>query len=765
MITLALITLVSFLIYVYLGTFVFLKNPENSLNRVFFIFSVLTAWMCFADFQLRIAQTYEAAVFWQRAGVLWHLILSALLHFVLVFVRLSEHKHFKLVLIPNYAAGGLFALLDFIDGRIIDGPQKSPWGWSYGSPQQNWLGNVYLIWCAGLFILGIILCFRYYLQVKNKHAKIKARYVLIGTSIPIITGFGEVLFSRLQIVVPNLLEISFVVGSAFWAYAIWRYELFVLSPATTAKEIIQTMSDVLFVISPARTIKIVNQAAIHLFGYHRHELIDQSVNLLLDPDTYQYLEQGPIGEELRVKGYVSDAEISVNSKKGKKISISLAGTIIRDKDGQFQGIAFIGRDITKRKMEERELRRYQDHLKEIVAERTAELEKTYAQLQRVQKLEFMGTVAGGVAHDLNNILSGIVSYPELLMMKLPEDSPLINPLITIKKTGEKAATIVKDLLTLARREVLVRKIVNLNRVVREYLQSPEMLKLQTYHPGTRIVSQLAPGLNNIVGSPVHLSKTLMNLVHNGLEAMSSGGQLTVVTSNKQIDEPIAGYEQIEPGSYVCLSVRDEGVGIPADDLDRIFEPFYTKKKMGQSGTGLGMAVVWGTIKDHYGYVDVASQMGKGTTFTLYFPASTQPEEAEPVSVPAEQYMGKGETVLVVDDVEEQREIACGILESLGYVITTVPNGESAVAFVKENHVDILLLDMIMGPGIDGLETYQQILEFRPHQKAIIASGYTENERVKEARKLGVGAFITKPYSLEMIGLAIRTELDKSLVEA
>lgn len=765
MIILALITLISFFIYVYLGTFVFLKNPENDLNRVFFIFSLLTAYMCFTDFQLRTAISFESAHFWQRAGVLWHFNLPALLHFVLVFVQLLERKRLRLVLIPIYFGGCVFMLLDFLGGWIIDGPQKSPWGWSYGALHQNWIGNFYLIWCAGLVFTGVILCFHYFLKATRKGDKNKARYVLIGTSIPIIAGFGEVVFSRLEIIIPNLLEGSYLIGSAFWAYAIWRYELFVFSPATTAKEIIQTMSDVLVIISHNRTIKVINQAAIQLFGYQRQELIDQPVHILFEPREYLKLEDGPIIKELRESGYVSDVEISVISKTGRKISISLAGTLIRDKNEQFQGTAFIGRDITKRKKEERELRRYQDHLKEIVAERTAELERTYAQLQRVQKLEFMGTVAGGVAHDLNNILSGIVSYPELLMMKLPEDSPLINPLVTIKKTGEKAATIVKDLLTLARREVFVKKVVNLNQVVRDYLQSPEMLKLQSYHPRVKIVSYLATDLNNIMGSSVHLSKTLMNLMHNGLESMPDGGQLTLSTSNKQVDAQIAGYEQIEPGDYVCLSICDEGIGIPAEDLDRIFEPFYTRKKMGQSGTGLGMAVVWGAIKDHDGYVDIISRPGKGTVFTLYFPTSTRPVEAESVCIPIELYMGSGESVLVVDDVDEQREIACGILECLGYKIAAVPSGEVAVAYVKENQVDILLLDMIMGAGIDGLETYRQILEFRPYQKAIIASGYTENERVKEAQALGVGGFINKPYSLEAIGLAIRTELDKSLVEA
>jgi len=178
-----------------------------------------------------------------------------------------------------------------------------------------------------------------------------------------------------------------------------------------------------------------------------------------------------------------------------------------------------------------------------------------------------------------------------------------------------------------------------------------------------------------------------------------------------------------------------------------------------------MAVVWGTLKDHGGCVDVVSQEGRGTTFTLYFPASNQPEAQAPARVPMESYRGRGETVLVVDDVAEQREIACSILEKLGYNPCSVSSGEAAVAYLKRVKVDILLLDMIMNAGMDGLETYKQILRVCPHQKAIIASGFSENERVKEAQALGVGGFIHKPYAIEELGLAIRQELDKKRLTA
>jgi len=399
-------------------------------------------------------------------------------------------------------------------------------------------------------------------------------------------------------------------------------------------------------------------------------------------------------------------------------------------------------DITERKQTEKERAKLQ------------------AKLQRSQQMEAIGTLAGGVAHDLNNILSGIVSYPDLLLMQIPEDSPFRKHVLIMQDSGKKAAHIVQDLLTLARRGVAVKEVLNLNDIISEYLKSPEYEKMKSYHPGFEVETTLEVDLFNISGSPVHLSKTIMNLFSNAAEAMTDGGKVFISTKNSYLDRPIGGYDRIEEGEYVVLEVSDTGIGISSCDIDRIFEPFYTKKIMGRSGTGLGMAVVWGTVKDHKGYIDVQSTEGKGTTFTLYFPITRQEVDKEKALLPIENYMGKGESILVVDDIKEQREIAVTMLNTLGYAAEAVSSGEDAVEYLNEHTVNLIQLDMIMDPGIDGLETYKKILEVHPGQKAIIASGFSETDCVKEAQSLGAGQYIKKPYTLEKIGLAAKTELGK-----
>jgi len=428
----------------------------------------------------------------------------------------------------------------------------------------------------------------------------------------------------------------------------------------------------------------------------------------------------------------------------------------------------INRELEKR-VEQRtaQIRRAHEQLKrEMQAHLQLERDKRKleAQLQRARKMEAIGTLAGGVAHDLNNILSGVVSYPDLLLMDLPEDSFLRKPLLTMKRSGEKAAAIVQDLLTLARRGVAVSETIDLNRIVADYLNSPEFAKLQQYHPEARICTRISPEPVLLTGSPVHLSKCLMNLVSNAVEAMPEGGTVTICTAMRHVPAPIitnTDVANIVPGDYACLTVSDTGTGISPGDLERIFEPFYTKKTMGRSGTGLGMAVVWGTVKDHKGYIDIQTSEGQGSTFTLFFPASHAiPRVAPRTKPPLEALSGNGQTILVVDDVPEQREIASSLLEKLGYRVETAESGEAAVRYLQSHEVDLVILDMIMNPGIDGLETYRRILKIHPHQRAIIASGYSETKRIHELQRLGGGVCIRKPYTLETIGRAVKEELAK-----
>lgn len=396
----------------------------------------------------------------------------------------------------------------------------------------------------------------------------------------------------------------------------------------------------------------------------------------------------------------------------------------------------------------------------------SEKRKLEERLRQSEKMKAVGALAGGVAHDLNNVLGGLISYPDLLLLDLPDESSLKGPLTTIKRSGQKAAAIVQDLLTLARRGVSVTKTVDLNQIIREYLASPEFDRLIRHHDGIFLLRNLDADLSNIMGSSVHLSKTLMNLISNAAEAIPGGGTVTITTRNHMVDEKSESDVSLHRGEYVLLEIADTGVGIAKSDLKRIFEPFYTKKVMGRSGTGLGMTVVWGTVKDHHGHIEVKSVVGKGTRFSLFFPATERRLRKKDDDKTLELPMGRGEIILVIDDVFEQREMACGILDRLGYKVVAVSSGDEAVAYANCHGVNLLLLDMVMDPDMDGddtyHETYQRILQIHPGQKAVIVSGYSKFEYINKTRGLGPCGFLKKPYTLESMAKTVRCVLDEPL---
>jgi PAS domain S-box-containing protein len=509
------------------------------------------------------------------------------------------------------------------------------------------------------------------------------------------------------------------------------------------RELVENVNSIIFRRDPSGNILFFNEFAQIFFGYKEAEIIGRNVVGTIVPETestgrnLKWLIED-IGRN--PDSYTNNVNENMR-RNGDRVWIAWTNKPVYDDNHQIREILCIGNDITERMQIE------------------ADRQKLELRLSRAEKMESLGTLAGGVAHDLNNVLGVLVGYSELLKENIPESSPLRKFVDNIMLSGMRGAAIIQDLLTLARRGVPVSQVVNLNRVLSAFFETPEFEKLKAAHPGVTFNIHLEKSLLNITGSPVHLEKTVMNLVANAAESVSGAGQVKIQTENQYLESPIRGYDEVQKGDYVVLTVSDTGGGIPDKDIGKIFEPFYTKKVMGKSGTGLGLAVVWGTVKDHRGYINVQSEDGKGTVFTLYFPITRENliEDKKPLALDV--YQGRGESVLVVDDIKEQRELVLDMLTRLGYRVTALPSGEAALEYLKTHTADLVVLDMIMEPGMDGLETYQRILELNPRQKAVIVSGYSETDRVKTALDLGAGAYVKKPYVMEKIGMVIRKQLD------
>ncbi len=452
------------------------------------------------------------------------------------------------------------------------------------------------------------------------------------------------------------------------------------------------------------------------------------------------------------------AEVAASSDNREATTVSHLPYRIISRDGSIRWLddrTFIRRD------QEGKVTHYEGIVVDITDSVLAaeSLRESNEKLARSKKMESLGFLAGGVAHDLNNVLSGIVSYPDLLLLELSENCQCRTTVEAIKESGERAVAIVQDLLTVARGVATVKAPLSLNEVITSYVTSPECDKLKHFHPGVEIKNSLDPDLLNISGSSVHIRKLVMNLVSNASESIEGSGSVTISTYNHYVDTSLERYGDKIVGEYAVLTVSDDGSGITSEVIERIFEPFYTKKVMGRSGTGLGLAVVWNVVQDHQGYVDVTSDE-RGTRFTLYFPSTREKLSAKDLPVPLKDLRGRGENILIVDDVSSQRDITCKMLEYFGYEAVAVASGEEAIEYLAKRSIELVVLDMVMDPGINGRETYERIVKIHPAQKSIIVSGYAVTDDVKGAQKLGAGKFIRKPLTLEKLGLAVKEELEK-----
>jgi PAS domain S-box-containing protein len=484
-------------------------------------------------------------------------------------------------------------------------------------------------------------------------------------------------------------------------------------------------------------IEDANPFILDMLGHDHKEMVEKK---LWEIGAFKDIEKSQSAFlELQEKEYIRYENLPLETKDGRDISVEFVSNVYLVNHKKV--IQCNIRDITKRKRAEEALR------------------KSEQKFSRAKRMEAIGFMAAGIAHDLNNILSGIVSYPDLILMDLPKNSPLRKQIEIIKDSGNRAAAIVSDLLAVAKGVETGKEVLNINSIIKEYIRSSEHKKLVAINPHITFKFQLDSSLLNTKCSSSHIKKSLLNLASNSTEAIQDNGTIIISTTNRYLDKPLRVYENARQGEYTVLTVYDDGLGLSTEDLDRVFEPFYTKKILERSGTGLGLAIVWNTVRDHGGYIDVNSDED-GTTFELYFPITREEVAADSEQASWINYAGNGATILVVDDVELQREIAYGLLTKLNYSVKTVSSGEEAIEYLKTHSVDLIMLDMIMFPGMNGRETYERIIKINPNQKAIIASGFAETEDVQATQKLGAGKYIKKPFTLQTLAIAIREELKK-----
>ena len=389
-------------------------------------------------------------------------------------------------------------------------------------------------------------------------------------------------------------------------------------------------------------------------------------------------------------------------------------------------------------------------------EAKAEHKHLESQLRQAQKMEAIGLLAGGIAHDFNNILTAIQGYTDLALTEIQEDNPLYQDIKEIQKASMRAANLTRQLLLFSRRQPMEYTLLDLNKVINDLIK---MLR-RLISEDISLTTDLASDPWTVKGDAGASEQVIMNLVVNARDAMPKGGEITIKTENLYIDEEYCkACRDARPGEFVCLSVRDTGVGIDQSIIDRIFEPFFTTKEVGKA-TGMGLSVVYGIVKQHEGWVNVESSPGKGSIFRTYLPAvSMEPEEKEKESVSSEEFIGKGERILLVEDEESIRDLTKRVFTKNGYVVFTATNVQEALdIFQKEKgNFDLIFSDIVLPDG-RGPELLEEILKLKPKISVLLTSGYSDEKLDWSAMRKGDYHYLQKPYSLSDLLRVVRDAL-------
>jgi PAS domain S-box-containing protein len=476
-------------------------------------------------------------------------------------------------------------------------------------------------------------------------------------------------------------------------------------------------------------VTVWNPSAERIFGYLRQEAIGQHASFIVPPQYRQHVDQ--VWQSLLKQQGGARSTNDNLTKDGRIISCEWYNTPLVDDSGRVLGVASMVQDVTERvALEER--------------------------LRQSQKMEAVGRLAGGVAHDFNNLLTVILGYSQILADGVPSGSRLADSTAQIKSAADRAAGITRQLLAFSRKQVLSPRIINLN----EILLNLDSLLRRLIGEDIEVMTLPAEGLGSVKADPGQIEQVIMNLALNSRDAMPQGGKLTLETANANLDETYAHDRQlVEPGRYVMLTVSDTGHGMSAETQARIFEPFYTTKEVGK-GTGLGLSMVYGIVKQSGGYIWVYSEPDRGSTFKIYLPRVDQPVESVGVEKPPNGVQRGTETILLVEDDPQLRQLSSSVLTHCGYKVLVAGSPEEGLAICKADPSDIRLLvtDVVM-PRMNGRQLAEQILQIAPKLRVLYISGYTNNAIVHYG-VLDPGLwFLPKPFTLSALIVKVREVLD------
>lgn len=497
------------------------------------------------------------------------------------------------------------------------------------------------------------------------------------------------------------------------------------------EKVIENSLDGIIINDPKGNVVSVNASMERMLGFKKKELVGQHISFFTPPDKKS---RDRVVAELLPKLFSEGKvayEASFQRRDGMHINTDLTSALMKDDRGNHIGGVSVIRDITEKKSLER-------------------------QLLQAQKMETIGTLAGGVAHDFNNILGGILGYASFIKTLIKEKDQIYKYVDTIERSAVRAADLTSQLLSFSRGGKYESRPIDINKKIKETLR----ILYSSIDKSISIWTKLSPKPLSVEGDPNQIQQVFLNLFVNARDAMPGGGTLQIETKRVYLDEGFCKtHLGARPGQHVYSAISDKGIGMNQETLDRVFEPFFSTKGQGE-GTGLGLSVVYGIIKNHGGYINVYSEVGKGSIFKIYLPASSKPVQEEKEETEIYNVKG-GETILVIDDEEVIRDLVKEGLEDFGYTVLTAENGHVGLDIYKKRKKEIALviLDLIL-PKMSGKITYEKLKEINPEITVLLSSGYSQKGQAQELIDQGVQGFIQKPFRLKELAKEIRMLLDR-----
>ncbi|MEW6379267.1 MAG: ATP-binding protein [bacterium] len=723
---LTVVNILSFVVHSFLAIFVLVKSPRSPLNRVgsaligcFAIWSLGAMFMCNHFIPRDMAMRFVNIIFVGAAG-----FMGLTVWFHLIFTDKKAILKNKIFSVINFSLPLFFIYLQWKDQAIAEDVLKESYGWTLVWSNSIWT-YAYDLYFISTIMAALYLLFRFRRETKSPIKKKHTLVLMTATGIAFMFGtITDVILPQLHIhVIPVSGNVIALIWIAGLVYAIAKYKLFTVSLATAAENIISTMSDCLILLDTGGRIQLANEACFDTLGYTENQLKEQPLTILLPPEQVEnhQLREIMSGKELR------NFYLTLRDKNGVQVPASLSTSVLHDKEGNTAGIVWIARDMTERWRAEEEKARIQ------------------TQLLQSQKMEAIGILAAGVAHDFNNLLTTIQGYTTLAMMNISDEDPASMDLNQVREAAGRAANLTRQLLLFSRKQPMEHTFVDLNDLIDNLLK----MLYRLIGEDITIATELEPHIWPILADEGTIEQVIMNLAVNARDAMPKGGRLTIKTENVILDEKDSeNIPEARPGQFVCLQIADTGCGMDERTAERIFEPFFTTKEIGR-GTGLGLSVVYGIVKQHEGWINIYSRLGEGSVFKVYLPVllSQAYWKGEEV-IPLQDLQGRGERILVVEDEEGVRKSTVRVLQKNNYTVNEASSGREALDICEraQGKFALVLSDVVL-PDQSGLELVNRLLARQPDLKVLMTSGYTDQKSLWPAIQQRGFRFLQKPYSL------------------